>query len=153
MILISIHSSKTSICVIQITLSNPAEYFLVDPRSFIKPDTYTRIKITPFVKKIDPQLKWRSPETRKCYLHNERKLSIFQQYTQGNCNHECVLNETLTICGCVSFDMVCKYLNEYYMFLLVYRKIYIILYSIRFSVRQCKNLWYGEKKVHDKSST
>ncbi|XP_022161246.1 pickpocket protein 28-like [Myzus persicae] len=89
-----------------ITLSHPAEYFLTDPRSFIKPDTYTKIQITPFVKKIDSQLKWRSLEARKCYLHNERKLSIFQQYTQVNCNMECVLNETLTICGCVSFDMV-----------------------------------------------
>ncbi|XP_060875934.1 pickpocket protein 11-like [Metopolophium dirhodum] len=88
-----------------ITLSNPAEYLMVDPRSFIKPDTYTRIQITPFVKKIDSQLKWHSPEARKCYLHNERKLSIFKQYTQVNCNYECVLNETLTICGCVSFEM------------------------------------------------
>ncbi|XP_015375742.1 PREDICTED: pickpocket protein 11-like, partial [Diuraphis noxia] len=101
-ILVNINPARTS----GITLSNPAEYFLLDPRSFIKPDTYTRIKITPFVKKIDSQLKWRSPEIRKCYLHNERKLSIFQQYTQGNCNFECVLNETLSICGCVSIDMV-----------------------------------------------
>ncbi|XP_029345800.1 pickpocket protein 11-like [Acyrthosiphon pisum] len=88
-----------------ITLSNPAEYLMVDPRSFIKPDTYARIQITPFVKKIDSRLKWHSPEARKCYLHNERKLSIFQQYTEMNCNYECVLNETLTICGCVSFNM------------------------------------------------
>ncbi|XP_027844875.2 pickpocket protein 28-like [Aphis gossypii] len=88
-----------------ITLGNPAEYFLPDPRSFIAPDTYTKIQITPFVKKMNSDLKWRSPEVRKCYLHNERKLSIFEQYTQMNCNYECVFNETFTICGCVSFEM------------------------------------------------
>ncbi|KAF0750068.1 pickpocket protein 28-like [Aphis craccivora] len=88
-----------------ITLGNPAEYFLPDPRSFITPDTYTRIQITPFVKKMNSDLRWRSSEVRKCYLHNERKLSIFQQYTQMNCNYECVFNETFTICGCISIEM------------------------------------------------
>ncbi|KAL4090752.1 hypothetical protein QTP88_025529 [Uroleucon formosanum] len=88
-----------------ISLSHPAEYMMFDPRSFIKTDTYTKIQITPLVKKIDSQLKRHSPEARKCYLLNERKLAIFQQYTQTNCNYECLLNETLTMCGCVYFDM------------------------------------------------
>ncbi|KAL4090753.1 hypothetical protein QTP88_025530 [Uroleucon formosanum] len=87
-----------------ITFSNPAEYCSVSPRIYIIPDTYTKIQITPFVKKINSDLMWRSLEIRKCYLHNERRLSIFQQYTELNCNHECEINKTITMCGCIMIE-------------------------------------------------
>lgn len=51
----------------------------------------------------------RSLQARKCYLHDERKLSIFKQYSEINCNIECKINETISMCGCVQFEMACKY--------------------------------------------
>ncbi|VVC43318.1 Epithelial sodium channel [Cinara cedri] len=87
-----------------ITLANPMEYSSINVRSFILPDTYTRIQVTPFVKKMNWCLKWRSLETRKCYLQNERKLSIFKMYTESNCNYECMINETISMCGCILFE-------------------------------------------------
>ncbi|XP_050060296.1 pickpocket protein 28-like isoform X3 [Aphis gossypii] len=87
-----------------ITFSNPAEYYSLTPRKFITPDTYTKIQITPFVKKINSDLMWRSLEIRQCYLQDERQLSIFQQYTELNCNRECEINKTISMCGCVMFE-------------------------------------------------
>lgn len=92
------------------SLSNSAEYYSYKTSSFIVPHTYTTIQITPIVKRIKWDLRSRSPEVRKCYLHNERKLSIFQQYNEINCNHECVINETISTCGCINIDVACKYL-------------------------------------------
>lgn len=86
------------------------EYISTEVRSFVLPDSYTRIQITPFVKKINWDLKWRSLEVRKCYLHNERNLSIFLQYSESNCNYECKINETITMCGCIFFEAACEYL-------------------------------------------
>ncbi|XP_016657249.1 pickpocket protein 11-like [Acyrthosiphon pisum] len=87
-----------------ISFSNPAEYYSVTPRKFVTPDTYTKIQITPFVKKINSDLMWRSLEIRQCYLHNERQLSIFQQYTELNCNYECEINKTISMCGCMMIE-------------------------------------------------
>lgn len=90
-------------------LGNPSEYNPKKTRAFVVPETYTKIQITPFVKNINWDLKRRSPEIRKCYLHDERKLSIFKQYTELNCNHECLINETISMCGCVGFESACKF--------------------------------------------
>lgn len=92
-------------------VNNPTEYYSFRSRSYIVPDTYSKIQITPFVKKINKDLMWRSPEIRKCYLHNERKLSIFKLYSETNCNNECRINQTISMCGCIYFEMSCKYLN------------------------------------------
>ncbi|XP_068913456.1 pickpocket protein 28-like [Tenebrio molitor] len=45
------------------------------------------------------------PETRKCYMADERPLKHFQKYTQSNCLLECLTNYTLNECGCVWFFM------------------------------------------------
>ncbi|KAH0815247.1 hypothetical protein GEV33_007544 [Tenebrio molitor] len=45
------------------------------------------------------------PETRKCYMADERPLKHFQKYTQSNCLLECLTNYTLNECGCVWFSM------------------------------------------------
>lgn len=63
------------------------------------------------MKKINYDLEWRSPDVRKCYLYNERKLSLFLHYTESNCYEECIMNETLAMCGCISFEWSCKYLS------------------------------------------
>ncbi|XP_044256790.1 uncharacterized protein LOC123006401 [Tribolium madens] len=46
-----------------------------------------------------------SPETRQCYLSNERSLRHFKVYTQSNCLLECLTNYTLQKCGCVNYFM------------------------------------------------
>ncbi|CAI6361039.1 unnamed protein product [Macrosiphum euphorbiae] len=86
-----------------IMISNPGELYTYKTRSFVASDSYQKIQITPFVKKMNPDLMWRSLKIRKCYLHNERKLSIFQLYTESNCNEECKINITISMCGCVHY--------------------------------------------------
>ncbi|XP_025415513.1 pickpocket protein 28-like [Sipha flava] len=88
-----------------IALSNPSEFYSTITYLLIASDTYTKVQITPLVRKISPDLVLRSPEVRKCYMHNERKLSIFKLYTESNCNNECLINMTITMCSCVTFNM------------------------------------------------
>lgn len=90
-------------------LNNPTEYYSIYSRSFIVPETYSNIQITPLVKKINNDLMWRSLDIRKCYLYNERTLSIFKQYSESNCYNECIINQTISMCDCVPFDFTCKY--------------------------------------------
>lgn len=89
-------------------MNNPTEYISFKSRSFIKQETYSKIQITPFVKKINKNLMWRSLEIRKCYLHNERKLTVFRQYSESNCQYECLINQTIFLCNCVPYEMTCK---------------------------------------------
>lgn len=72
------------------------------------PDTYTKIQVTPFVKRISSDLKWRSSNIRHCYFKNERKLLYFKHYSESNCQHECTINETLSLCGCFRTDWTCE---------------------------------------------
>lgn len=46
-----------------------------------------------------------SPDKRYCFYHWERRLQFFQEYTQPNCELECLSNFTLAECGCVKFSM------------------------------------------------
>ncbi|KAL5233284.1 hypothetical protein ACI65C_000694 [Semiaphis heraclei] len=86
-----------------VIISNPGELFAYKTRAFVASDTYKKIQITPFVKRIKSDLMWRSLKIRKCYLQNERKLSTFQFYTESNCNEECKINLTISICGCAYY--------------------------------------------------
>ncbi|XP_031638903.1 pickpocket protein 28-like [Contarinia nasturtii] len=44
------------------------------------------------------------PDVRQCYFANERKLRFFKEYTQHNCELECISNFTKRECGCVKFS-------------------------------------------------
>lgn len=57
--------------------------------------------------KIVPQDKIESysPIQRNCYYNSDRKLKFFHEYTQYNCELECLSNFTLAKCGCVHFSM------------------------------------------------
>lgn len=46
-----------------------------------------------------------NPNQRNCYFDRERKLKYFREYTQYNCELECLSNFTLAKCGCVKFSM------------------------------------------------
>ncbi|XP_050421985.1 pickpocket protein 28-like [Adelges cooleyi] len=89
-----------------VLFSNPAEYPIINTRAFFRFGTYTKVQIIPSVKKIHPNLRWRSPEVRNCYLNNERKLSVFKHYTESNCLVECLMNETISLCGCGNLYLV-----------------------------------------------
>ncbi|EDW80549.1 uncharacterized protein Dwil_GK11507 [Drosophila willistoni] len=45
------------------------------------------------------------PLRRQCFLSHERSLRFFKVYTESNCQLECLVNFTLTRCGCVKFSM------------------------------------------------
>lgn len=51
---------------------------------------------------------WRSysPEVRKCYFQNERKLKFYKSYTKVHCDVECLTNYTLKVCNCSKFSYV-----------------------------------------------
>lgn len=104
----------------KVSLSGPMEYYS-ETRSYNIQDTYSKIQIIPFVKRIDWDIRWQSLEARKCYLHNERKLTIFKIYTQLNCDKECEINETIIMCGCVDKDAACKYFNLFNIILLYFK--------------------------------
>jgi acid-sensing ion channel, other len=52
-----------------------------------------------------PELREFSVSKRQCYFGNERYLRFFKNYTQNNCEEECVANLTLSKCDCLRFHM------------------------------------------------
>uniref|UniRef100_T1GJ62 Uncharacterized protein n=1 Tax=Megaselia scalaris TaxID=36166 RepID=T1GJ62_MEGSC len=63
------------------------------------------VSIIPRVIQISDGLKNVDISKRQCYLQNEKYLQHFKIYTQSNCEHECLTNLTLKICGCVKLYM------------------------------------------------
>ncbi|KAG5667533.1 hypothetical protein PVAND_015512 [Polypedilum vanderplanki] len=64
---------------------------------------------------IDESLMSYSADVRQCYFQpksendttiSEKSLKFFKKYTKANCRHECEINKTLEICGCVQFFMI-----------------------------------------------
>lgn len=45
------------------------------------------------------------PEKRMCYFDGERELRYFNNYSESNCELECLTNYTLKNCGCVAYWM------------------------------------------------
>lgn len=45
------------------------------------------------------------PSQRQCFFGAERPLEFFTNYTQHNCEVECLANYTAMKCGCVKFSM------------------------------------------------
>ncbi|BET00581.1 Amiloride-sensitive sodium channel [Nesidiocoris tenuis] len=86
-------------------IHNPAEI----PNSrhtyfYLSPNHHLDIKVEPQVQTVSPNLLRWAPESRMCYLQNERPLAFFKFYTQKNCEMECASNFSLQRCGCVSFN-------------------------------------------------
>ncbi|KAL1492020.1 hypothetical protein ABEB36_012524 [Hypothenemus hampei] len=61
--------------------------------------------IKPVVLNTLEKVKNSSPEKRKCYFENEGSLKYFKEYTQSNCELDCLTRYTLYWCGCVAFYM------------------------------------------------
>lgn len=45
------------------------------------------------------------PNQRKCFFGSERQLRFFKEYTESNCEEECLANFTYIQCGCVKLEM------------------------------------------------
>lgn len=59
------------------------------------------VEVSPEVSTISSELLSWTPQSRQCYMHNERKLAFFSFYTQRNCQIECESNFTLEVCDCI----------------------------------------------------
>lgn len=65
----------------------------------------TRIAIKPKFTTTTNGLINYKPEDRYCFFDSERQLRFFRNYTQTNCDTECLANFTKIQCGCVKFAM------------------------------------------------
>lgn len=45
------------------------------------------------------------PSQRQCFFNSDRQLRFFKNYTQTNCEAECLANFTKRECECVKFSM------------------------------------------------
>lgn len=61
------------------------------------------LRLTATTTRANEGLRKYSPEQRRCYFENERKLEFFKIYTKTHCNLECLTAFTLKKCGCVHF--------------------------------------------------
>lgn len=68
----------------------------------------TMITFQPEVMRTAVSLQRYSPSERGCYYSNEGTLKYFKEYTQRNCELECLTDHTLKNCGCVKFSMPSK---------------------------------------------
>lgn len=68
----------------------------------------TLITFSPNVMRTSTNLHRYSSEARGCNFPNEGTLKYFKEYTQRNCELECLTDHTLRNCGCVKFSMPSK---------------------------------------------
>lgn len=74
----------------------------------VSPGKTAFFTITPNVIIASDSYKKYSPSVRQCFFNHERQLRFFKQYTQRNCELECLANFTVSKCGCAEFSMPSK---------------------------------------------
>ncbi|KAJ3655392.1 hypothetical protein Zmor_014524 [Zophobas morio] len=90
----------------KVLLHNPLEFPRLSKSYFRVPLQKTvAAMVEPALIATTPAVKNFNPDSRNCYLENERPLLYFKPYTQLNCLLECEANFTLMICGCVTYYM------------------------------------------------
>lgn len=95
----------------KVLLHLPNEYPQIANHYFRVPlNMETFVTITPRVTTTANSLKYHKPESRGCYYSNERQLKFFNEYTQRNCELECISNITMHKCGCVKFSTPRKFI-------------------------------------------
>ncbi|KAL1492019.1 hypothetical protein ABEB36_012523 [Hypothenemus hampei] len=72
---------------------------------YLPPNTAVIAAIKPVVVNTSEKVKSFRPEKRNCYFENENPLKYFKDYTQKNCELDCLTRHTLHLCGCVAFYM------------------------------------------------
>ncbi|XP_050067230.1 pickpocket protein 28-like [Anopheles maculipalpis] len=63
------------------------------------------VALKPNIMMTSPELAKYSAQKRQCYFTHEHPLRFFRQYSQDNCELECLTNYTLQRCGCVHYSM------------------------------------------------
>jgi acid-sensing ion channel, other len=97
---------KTGIQGTKVYLHMPNEAPQMSKNFFLVPfDKYVRVSVKPKVIITEPELRNLPVVKRQCYFVDERYLRFFRNYTQNNCEHECVANLTVSQCGCMIFYM------------------------------------------------
>ncbi|XP_063916762.1 pickpocket protein 28-like [Zophobas morio] len=90
----------------KVLLHHPAEVPRVGTQYFRAPlNQEIVVAIKPDMMTTSAGLRNYDPHRRQCFFAEERQLQFFQNYTQQNCQVECVANYTRTRCGCVAFHM------------------------------------------------
>jgi acid-sensing ion channel, other len=74
-------------------------YYLVPFKQVVQISAIPKMIITA------PELRHFNVDKRQCYFSDERYLRFFKYYTQRNCEYECETNLTVSVCGCLRFDM------------------------------------------------
>jgi acid-sensing ion channel, other len=102
---------KDAIQGFKIYLHLPNEAPQISKHFFMMPYYYhTQVMIIPKVYRTDPELRNFPVEKRQCFFSDERYLRFFKHYTKNNCEIECLVNLTLSRCGCLMFHMPGKLL-------------------------------------------
>lgn len=65
----------------------------------------TLVTFEPKVMRTADSLQSYTPNDRGCFFSYEGTLKYFKEYTQRNCELECLTDHTLRNCGCVKFSM------------------------------------------------
>lgn len=90
----------------KVLLHLPNEFPQISSHFFRVPmNKDVQVTVSPKVTTTAHSLKYLTPETRGCFYNSERSLKYFKEYTQRNCELECLANVTLSKCGCVKFSM------------------------------------------------
>ncbi|EFA08873.2 Pickpocket protein 28-like Protein [Tribolium castaneum] len=90
----------------KVLLHHPAEVPRVGTQYFRAPlNQEIVVAVKPDMMTTSQGLRNYDPHRRQCFFAEERQLQFFQNYTQQNCQVECVANFTLARCGCVAFHM------------------------------------------------
>ncbi|KAK5641673.1 hypothetical protein RI129_010220 [Pyrocoelia pectoralis] len=89
----------------KVALHHPCELPNMEKHFRLPLDDALFVGIKPKMITISEDLIGYKPEDRNCYLGNEKFLSLYKYYTQGNCLSECLANYTLQQCGCLAFYM------------------------------------------------
>lgn len=90
----------------KILLHNPEETPRVSQQYFRAPlNQEVIVAVQPDMMTTSEGLKEYNPARRHCYFPGEKLLRFYKVYTQQNCEIECLTNNTLNTCGCVSYHM------------------------------------------------
>lgn len=98
----------------KVFLNTPGEELKVSQHFHVaSPDDDLFIMIKPKIITSSSELDHYNPSHRQCFFSYEHQLRFFRNYTQSNCEMECLANFTATECGCVKFSMPSTFLIDF----------------------------------------
>lgn len=94
----------------KVHLHTPGEVPQVSKQFFRVPFNQEMIvSVKPNMMTTSEGLRHYAPSRRQCFFNKERDLKYFKEYTQKNCELECLSNYTIKLCGCVKFSMPSRF--------------------------------------------